>query len=128
MTQYNPQQYRIDGIDFDASPRKEFKKRDGVTTTVEEYLGSKWGIRLSEAELDQPLLLSYNDGSMTLLVPSLCTMTGLTDTMRKKMNIMKSLCKHIHMAPQERRLVLSEFIQKLSAPEVHCIITSTSNY
>lgn len=124
VTQYNPQQYRIDDVDFEASPRKEFVKRDGGATTIEEYLGLKWGIRLTEDELNQPLLVSHNKGELVLLVPSLCIMTGLTDGMRKKMNIMKGLCTCIHMAPEERRMVLSEFIQKLSVPEVRGVIMS----
>jgi aubergine-like protein len=53
---------------------------------------------------------SHNgDDSLTYLVPELCRMTGLTDTMRSNFNLMQNLAKYTRLGPSERVERLQKF-------------------
>ena len=126
ITHYNRRTYRIDDIDFDLTPRSQFKKQDGSMITYADYYRTKWNVTLTGNDLEQPLIVSFprrkdiNKGikDPIYLIPSLCNMTGLTDVMRKNFDLMKRLSVHLHMSPQDRKKKLDEFIRSFQKPEV----------
>jgi aubergine-like protein len=125
MTHYNRKTYRIDDIDFDATPSAVFttKGKDGVEkeTSYTEYYMSRYGIVIEKTDLSQPLLVSHprkkdiNKGMTTniYLLPSLCNLTGLSEKMRKDFRLMQNLSTHLHMDPVNRKKKLDEFMDKL---------------
>lgn len=46
------------------------------------------------------------DETLICLVPELCNMTGLTDEMRDNHSLMKDLCSHMKITPNQRYLSL----------------------
>lgn len=67
LARYSKQTYRVDDIDFEASPRSLFEagssgKRKFVTTFV-DYYREKWGLEIRE--LDQPLLVHQKKSQKT---------------------------------------------------------------
>jgi aubergine-like protein len=55
----------------------------------------------------------YHDGSFIYLVPELCRMTGLTDSMRTNYRLMQDLAKHTRLGPSERVQRLEKFNRRL---------------
>lgn len=76
-------------------------------------------------QLGQPLLLSklkakdIRGGKRddVLLVPELCTLTGLTDEKRKNFQLMKALAQVTHVAPAARIDKLNIFNNRLQTNE-----------
>ena len=73
--------------------------------------------------MDQPLLVSKpkkkdvragQEGNI-LLLPELCTLTGLSDEVRADFHVMKDIAVHTRVAPDGRVNTLSKFIQKISS-------------
>jgi len=131
ITHYNRKTYRIDEIDYEATPSALFTTRtkDGQekSTSYREYYSKRYGIEIPDSEMDQPLLVSYprrkdvNKGMKTniYLLPSLCNLTGLSDEQRKDFRLMQRLSTHLHMDPVNRKKKLDEFMDRLrSDPEV----------
>lgn len=52
---------------------------------------------------------------MTLvhLVPELCYITGLTDTMRSDMKVMKDVAQYTRISPAQRHMSLKKFISNV---------------
>ncbi|KAH9397441.1 Piwi-like protein 2 [Tyrophagus putrescentiae] len=89
LARYSKVTYRVDDIDFEASPLSLFEvgssnsqNNKGTTRmTFLEYYRTKWGLEIRE--LDQPLLVHQKRSTKTgevrnlYLVPELCNTTGL---------------------------------------------------
>jgi PAZ domain. len=53
------------------------------------------------------------DDSLIYLVPELCRMTGLTDSMRTNFPLMKDLAKYTRLGPSQRVERLQKFNRRL---------------
>jgi hypothetical protein len=76
-------------VDFDHSPKdrfnqdvKEGSETSGTEVTYHEYYKTKYGAEIRD--LNQPVLININQrtGAKIVLIPSLCQMTGLSESMR----------------------------------------------
>jgi aubergine-like protein len=118
ITRYNNKTYRIDGIDFDESPKSTFTLSTGETVTFIEYYKRQYGIKVNDP--DQPLLINRpkirgdaeNQAERLIkLIPELCLMTGLTDAMKADFRIMKEVGNHTRLNPAQRQVCNSHPVQ-----------------
>ena len=98
LTRYNNKSYIVDDINFEMSPKSTFVSEKGVRWTFLAYYKEMYGLEIKDK--DQPLIINRpkkkaqaQEGvdTMICLVPELCLMTGLTDTMRADFKIMKEV-------------------------------------
>ncbi|NXF07779.1 PIWL1 protein, partial [Smithornis capensis] len=107
LTRYNNRTYKIDDIDWDNSPMGTFRKSDGSEISYMEYYKKQYNIDISDPK--QPVLISQlrrNRGNMqgsVVLIPELCSLTGLTDKMRSDFHMMKDLAVHTRLQPEQRQ-------------------------
>nr|AID66627.1 Piwil2 [Monopterus albus] len=124
ITRYNNRTYRIDGIEWEKSPKDTFTLMGGTTTTFVEYYSKNYGITLKE--MDQPLLMhrpkerSKPGGKQLItgeifLVPELCFMTGIPEKMRKDFRIMKDLTMHIKVSSEQHTQSIKQLLKNISA-------------
>uniref|UniRef100_H3DH65 Piwi-like protein 2 n=1 Tax=Tetraodon nigroviridis TaxID=99883 RepID=H3DH65_TETNG len=123
ITRYNNRTYRIDGIEWNKSPKDTFTLMDGTKTSFVEYYNKNYGITIKE--LDQPLLLhrpkerskpggkQISTGEI-LLVPELCFMTGIPDNMRKDFKAMKDLTVHINVGAEQHTNSIQQLLKNIS--------------
>ena len=112
ITKYNNRTYKIDGIDFDESPQSEFVLADGSKTSYAAYYKRQYGITVND--LHQPLLInrpkikgiSEAGERLIKLVPELCFLTGMTESMRADFKIMKEVGAITRMTPVARQVNL----------------------
>lgn len=94
LTGYNNKTYRVDDVDFDASPSSTFETKTGHKSIV-EYYNERYNLKIKDPK--QPLLVSKpkakdvrgNKDQVLLLVPELCRATGLTDKQRANFTMMR---------------------------------------
>lgn len=94
LTGYNNKTYRIDDVDFNASPSSTFESKDGPKSIV-DYYSQRYNLNIRDKS--QPLLVSKpkardiraNRDQILLLVPELCRATGLTDKQRANFTMMR---------------------------------------
>ncbi|KAI1284926.1 Piwi-like protein 1 [Halotydeus destructor] len=119
MTKYNNKTYKIDDIDFKQNPSCEFERK-GQNTTFVKYYKDQYNVEITD--LRQPLLICLPDARMRraetegppkpmLLIPELCCMTGLTESLRTNFNLKKSMTQMTQLVPKERFTNLKEFIK-----------------
>ncbi len=121
LTRYNKKNYKVDDIKWDVTPIHEFKMRDGKNQSYKDYYKAQYGTIIKDVK--QPMLVSlpkkkdYHRGSSQpiYLVPEICQMTGLNDSMRKDVSLMKDLANHLVMSPEERVTRANGFIARLYA-------------
>ncbi|KAJ7410675.1 Piwi-like protein 1 [Willisornis vidua] len=119
LTRYNNRTYRIDDINWDNNPMGTFRKSDGSEISFLEYYRKQYGIDIADPK--QPVLISQTkrkrgnvEGSV-VLIPELCSLTGLTDKMRSDFSMMKDLAIHTRLAPEQRQREIGRlltYIQK----------------
>ncbi|XP_019949653.2 piwi-like protein 2 [Paralichthys olivaceus] len=123
ITRYNNRTYRIDGIEWNKSPRDTFTLMDGTKTTFVEYYSKNYGITIKE--MDQPLLMhrpkerSKPGGKQIitgeiLLVPELSFMTGIPEKMRKDFRAMKDLTMHINVSSEQHTHSIKQLLKNIS--------------
>ncbi|KAH8403084.1 hypothetical protein KR222_004302, partial [Zaprionus bogoriensis] len=118
LTDYNNKTYRINDVDFTQSPRATFNCKGRDVSFVEYYL-TKYNIRIRDH--NQPLLISKNRdkaqntnaNELVILIPELCRVTGLTDSMRSNFQLMRAMSDHTRMNPSRRIDRLRTFNQRL---------------
>eukprot|EP00743_Colponemidia_sp_Colp-15_P003871 GILK01004178.1.p1 GENE.GILK01004178.1~~GILK01004178.1.p1 ORF type:complete len:796 (+),score=135.52 GILK01004178.1:65-2389(+) len=100
LTRYNNRTYRVTDIDFNKNP--DTKMSDSETQTFREYYASKYNKRIKDGE--QPLLVveQRRTKDRIYLVPELCSLTGLTDDMRRDFQLMKDMGQHTRLKPTDR--------------------------
>ncbi|KAK0087279.1 hypothetical protein PV325_001377 [Microctonus aethiopoides] len=117
LTRYNNQTYRVDGIEWDKNPTFQFDYK-GKMTSIADYFNQHWNLQIKD--LQQPLILHRAKKRLpqggtkeeeTLLVPELCYLTGMSDTIRSNFRIMRDLAQVTQVQPEQRRQVLQKFIQ-----------------
>ncbi|NXI49548.1 PIWL1 protein, partial [Chloroceryle aenea] len=120
LTKYNNRTYRIDDIDWNASPRSTFRKSDGSEISYVDYYKKQYNQEITD--LNQPVLISQfrkKSGNImagpVVLIPELCFLTGLTEKMRNDFNMMKDLSVHTRLPPEKRQCQigrLTDYIRK----------------
>jgi len=99
MTHYNNKTYCIEDIDFTKTPKsKFFLRKENREVSYIEYYQKRYNLTVRSDS--QPMLVSrpsakiVKDGNDELiyLIPELCGMTGLNDSMRYLQFISVSLC------------------------------------
>ncbi|KAI4478134.1 hypothetical protein M0804_012092 [Polistes exclamans] len=124
LTRYNNKCYRIDDMTWEKNPMYEFERK-GEKTTIIDYYKNHWSIEIKNK--DQPLLihrstelLSTGEASdkLTLLVPELCYITGLTNSIRSDYRIMRDLHTITNICPNNRSDLIRNFVEKIKKSEV----------
>ncbi|XP_069726924.1 piwi-like protein 1 [Phaenicophaeus curvirostris] len=120
LTKYNNRTYRVDGIDWDASPQCTFRKADGSEISYVDYYKRQYNQEITD--LNQPVLISESKRKRgttmpgpVVLIPELCFLTGLTERMRNDFNVMKELTSHTRLPPEQRQREIGrliDYIQK----------------
>ncbi|KAL0122352.1 hypothetical protein PUN28_007227 [Cardiocondyla obscurior] len=119
LTDYNNHTYRIEDVDYDASPSSTFPMRNGEHVSYQDYYYKKYEIEISEPT--QPMLVTRSkpkqrnagEGDLVYLVPELCRATGLTDSMRENFHLMKALGAYTCLSPDARINKLLKFNSRL---------------
>nr|CAD7392146.1 unnamed protein product [Timema cristinae] len=119
LTRYNNKLYRVDDLMWNKTPADTFEKH-GKLTTFAEYYKDQYDLAISD--MNQPLLVSrvkskFKDETreqIVCLVPELCYLTGLTDSMRNDYQLMKSIAMYTRITPNQRQLALQKFINNVN--------------
>ena len=123
-TRYNNKTYKIDDVDFDASPKDTFVNSKGEDVSYYTYYKTQYGIDIKDP--NQPLLIhkpkkkSVNEAEVTkliCLIPELCMMTGLTDAMRADFRIMKEVGNFTKCTPEQRLASMTNFVSRVRENE-----------
>lgn len=136
LTRYNNKTYRIDDIDWAKNPTFKFEANVRVNgperreterkeVTLLQYYQQNYGIPIQDH--GQPLLVSKpkkrdirargGDDSPILLVPELCTRTGLSEEARADFRLMKDVAQFTRVAPESRMKSLQMFMSDLNSKE-----------
>ncbi|KAL2726285.1 piwi-like protein Ago3 isoform X1 [Vespula maculifrons] len=124
LTRYNNKTYRIDDIAWDKNPMFQFE-RQGIKTTIIDYYKNHWSLEIKDKT--QPLLVhrskeklstGQTHEKLTLLVPELCYVAGLTDSIRSDCRIMKDLNTITKVSPNSRRDIIRNFLQEIKKNSV----------
>lgn len=131
LTRYNNASYKIDDIDWGSTPESTFATAKGETISFIEYYRRQYQIEIQDPK--QPLLVNrpkkkgITEGEadrIICLVPELCLMTGLTDSMRADFRVMKDVATITRITPQARAQAVDKFIKRIKAdPEAYKLLT-----
>lgn len=101
VTKYNQKTYRVERIDFSMSPETTFDK-NGTQVSYAEYYKTRYNESIKDS--NQPLLINKDrkTGVEIALIPELCQLTGLTDTMRADFRLMKDLAQIVHTNAEKK--------------------------
>jgi aubergine-like protein len=118
VTRYNNRTYRIDEIDWKRNPRSTFVKRTGEKISYVEYYRKTYD-RAMITDLEQPLLLHRHrrrgaEDELIYLIPELCSMTGITDSMRQDFRVMQDLAAHTRVEPNQRKSQIDQFVTAIN--------------
>lgn len=125
MTRYNYRTYRVDDIAWDLKPASKFMFHSGEEISYQDYYKRIYNIDIQDTE--QPLLLHRDkprkgapeteEPRLVCLVPELCTLTGLTDTMRSDFRVMKDVAGHTRVSPGQRQHALAQLVHNVRESE-----------
>ncbi|XP_064424197.1 piwi-like protein 1 [Latimeria chalumnae] len=124
LTRYNNKTYRVDDIDWDKNPESKFKKADGTEISFVDYYKMQYNQVVSD--LSQPVLVSQprrqrgpggGVAGPIVLIPELCSLTGLTDKMRADFSVMRDLSSHTRLTPEQREHRVGKFIDYIHKDE-----------
>lgn len=110
----------MERIDFDSCPETTFLKKE-VPTSFKDYYKTQYQETITD--LSQPLLVHKDrkTGNEVMLIPELCCLTGLTDSMRADFRLMKDLSVITHTDAnkkvQECRHLLDVFTENPKCKE-----------
>lgn len=131
LTRYNNKTYKIDDLDFTASPKSTFKNEKGEDIRFIDYYKNQYGIIIQDP--DQPLIIhrakvkSESEEEITkliCLVPELCMMTGMTEGMRADFKIMKEVGNFTRVTPPQRLDAMRNFLKRIVENDVAKAILS----
>ncbi|XP_033328474.2 argonaute 3 [Megalopta genalis] len=124
FTRYNNRTYRVDDIAWDKNPTYVFEKGEDKISLL-DYYKQHWNLQIQDAK--QPLLVNcakiktttgQTQEQIVLLVPELCYIASLTDSIRSDFRIMKDLDEVTKMSPNARRDVLKHFVQEVQSNDI----------
>ncbi|XP_046585759.1 piwi-like protein Ago3 isoform X1 [Neodiprion lecontei] len=127
LTRYNNKVYRIDDINWDENPLKEFtlSKDPQSKMSLYQYYKNHWNIEIRDQK--QPLLIHRAKKRLPSgeqieesldLIPELCYLSGLTESMRQDFKVMKDLSEVTRISPEHRVDVAHRFIQEVKKNEI----------
>uniref|UniRef100_A0A6G1SQC4 Piwi-like protein 1 n=1 Tax=Aceria tosichella TaxID=561515 RepID=A0A6G1SQC4_9ACAR len=116
VTSYNKRCYRIEEIDFSTKPTSTFD-RGGKPMTYVDYYKTVHNRQINN--LSQPMLKVVpnnqrrrdEESRVTLLVPELCNIAGLTEKQRNDNRLKMDLIRASQVSPNDRVKHLREFLQ-----------------
>lgn len=119
LTDYNNRTYRVDDVQWGMTPQSSFDKSDGSKISYLNYYRDRYQLKIHD--MNQPLLVSRAKqreirsgmAEIIYLIPELCRMTGLTDTERANMNMMRELANHTRVSPDGRIQRLEQFSRRM---------------
>ncbi|XP_076285684.1 argonaute 3 [Lasioglossum baleicum] len=123
FTRYNNKTYRVDDIAWEKNPKFIFEKGTDKISLL-DYYKTHWNIPIRDDS--QPLLvhcakIKTSTGEpqeqTILLVPELCYIASLTESIRADFRVMKDLDEVTKMSPNARRDVLKHFVQEVQNNE-----------
>lgn len=119
MTRYNKQTYKVTSIDFNLTPKNTFLQRHGEEISYVDYYKQKYGVTIKD--LNQCLLVHEHPKTKMkiVLVPELCSMTGISDQMRNNFKLMKDLAQ-ITNVPSSKRLEQCKNLFKIMQENENC--------
>lgn len=122
LTRYNNRTYRVDDVNFAASPLDTFEM-NGRTVSYLEYYKSHYNLTIRDTK--QPLLVHTEDRVIIgkaekervvfCLIPELCYLTGLTDQMRSDFRLMRDIASITRVTPNQRMAALRKYCAELNA-------------
>jgi len=122
MTHYNNKTYCVDDIDFTKNPRSAFPlRKENREVSYIEYYKTRYNITIRNET--QPLLVSRPTSKKSLsdepiyLIPELCGMTGLSESMRSNYNLMKDVSAVTRVNPDRRVQSILQFRSRLYGNE-----------
>ncbi|XP_078032612.1 argonaute 3 [Augochlora pura] len=124
FTRYNNRSYRIDDIAWDKNPTYVFEK-GGNKISLLDYYKQHWNLQIQD--VNQPLIVNcqkiktttgQTQEQIVLLVPELCYVATLTDSMRSDFRVMKDLDEVTKMSPNQRRDVVKNFVQQVQSNDI----------
>lgn len=116
-TIYNRKNYIIDDVSFDKTPKTTTVNKDGNNMVLTNYYKVAHGITIKNT--DQPLFvvnrIGSNNEKVTLyIIPELCKLAGIDDTVTKDGQFMKELAAYTKLTPKERVNKTNEFLYLLN--------------
>ncbi|KAH3746047.1 piwi A [Pelomyxa schiedti] len=108
--------YRISHLDWERSPANTFANEQGQQVSFSDYYKQHYGITLSV--LVPPLVaVKQGEDKFIYIMPELCYMTGLSDTMRKNFGVMKSLADFTRVDSATRATRIMQIVgNQLNSP------------
>lgn len=130
LTRYNNKTYRVDDIQWNESPGSTFRMNDRDVSYV-EYYKSHYDIDIMKD--DQPLLINREERRVSgqaekqsfeiALIPELCYLTGITDTMRDDQKLMRDIATITRVTPEQRMFAYRKFCDNVNnCPEASEIL------
>ncbi|XP_054155822.1 piwi-like protein 1 [Oppia nitens] len=119
MTTYNNKTYKVDDLAFDKNPTTLFKFKTNEMP-IHEYYKQHYNIEIRD--LRQPLIVGLpterqqragTEGPI-YLIPELCRMTGLSETLRSDFNVRRSMTQKTQTDPTTRVKNLHQFISRIA--------------
>ncbi|KAM3138756.1 hypothetical protein pb186bvf_009135 [Paramecium bursaria] len=114
MTQYNKKFYKVEGIDVQLRPTSSFLNEKGESITYQQYYQQRYNVKIDP---NQPLIKATQE-RVVYLIPQLCQLTGLTDSIRNDFHAMKALATVTKPNAETRIKLATEFSQQLSNTQI----------
>ncbi|XP_065358505.1 protein aubergine [Calliphora vicina] len=132
LTDYNNKTYRVDDVDFKASPMSKFATKDGEISYI-EYYKKRYNIHIRDQ--NQPMLISRpternirgGQNEFIMLIPELCRATGITDAMRNNFKLMRAMGDYTRLNPDRRMERLRTFNDRLHSSKASMEVFSLWN-
>ncbi|XP_071867732.1 argonaute 3 [Bombus fervidus] len=124
FTRYNNRTYRVDDVAWDKNPTHEFVKGTEKVSFI-KYYKLHWNIKIKDES--QPLLVHCNKHKSSigqaqeksiLLIPELCYLASLSNSVRSDFRIMKDLMAVTQMTPNARRDIIRNFVQEIQNNDI----------
>jgi len=109
-TGYSKKNYIVDGVAKDKTPNNTIITYDGNEVTLVKYYKKAHNVDIKDTK--QILFeVKMRDGATIHLVPELCFMTGIDDSMVKDREFMQNLAMYTKFEPQERVNITAKFFE-----------------
>ncbi|OAD56703.1 Piwi-like protein 1 [Eufriesea mexicana] len=124
LTRYNNRTYRIDDIAWDKNPTHIFDRGTDKISII-DYYKYNWNLDIKDKE--QPLLVNCakkklssgeTQEQLIFLVPELCYVASLSDSIRTDFRVMKDLDALTKLTPNARHNVIRHFIEEVKNNDV----------
>ncbi|CAG2106969.1 unnamed protein product, partial [Medioppia subpectinata] len=122
LTPHNNRTYRVDDIAFDKNPTHTFERK-GAPISLKDYYKQQYNITIRDER--QPLLVGLpsareersGQSGPILLIPEICNMTGLSETLKNDFNIRRQMTQKTQTDPTTRVKNLHQFMGTIAGNE-----------